>query len=49
MENTRDALEVELRRVMIRTERLAASGDRDGMLLEVSSTELCTPPTSVLT
>jgi hypothetical protein len=36
LENTRDALEIELRRVMIRTERLA-NGDRDGMLLEVSS------------
>ena len=35
--NTRDALEVELRRVMTRTERLAASEDRDGMLLEVPS------------
>lgn len=35
--NIRDALEVELHRVMIRTERLAASEDRDGMLLEVSS------------
>ena len=34
--NIRDTLEVELRRVMIRTERLAG-GDRDGMLLEVSS------------
>ena len=34
-EKTRDALEAELRRVMIRTERLAASEDRDGMLLEV--------------
>ena len=37
VENIRDALEAELRRVMIRTERLASSGDRDGMLLEVSS------------
>ena len=35
--NIRDALEAELRRVMIRTERLAASEDRDGMLLELSS------------
>jgi len=31
----RAALEVELRRVMIRTERLAATEDRDGMLEEV--------------
>ncbi len=37
LENTRDALELELRRVMIRTERLAASDDRDGMLMEVPS------------
>jgi Helicase conserved C-terminal domain len=31
----RDALEAELRRVMIRTERLAATEDRDGMLQEI--------------
>lgn len=37
LENTRDALEAELRRVMIRTERLASSDDRDGMLIEVPS------------
>jgi hypothetical protein len=33
----RDALETGLRRVMIRTERLAGTDDRDGMLVEVPS------------
>ena len=37
VEEKRDALEAGLRRVMIRTERLASTEDRDGMLAEVPS------------
>ena len=37
VEKARDALEAGLRRVMIRTERLAGTEDRDGMLVEVPS------------
>jgi hypothetical protein len=37
IEKPRDALAAELRRVMIRTERLAATDDRDGMLREIPS------------
>jgi hypothetical protein len=34
--NLKEALESQLRRVMVRTERLAASEDRNGMLVEIS-------------
>ena len=37
VEEKRDALEAGLRRVMIRTERLASTEDRDGMLAEIPS------------
>ena len=37
LRETKVALEAELRKIMVRTERLAVSGDRNGMLTEIDS------------
>lgn len=45
---TKEALETQLREVMVRTERLAVTADRNGMLVDVPPTGLAVQPSDLL-